>query len=100
MSPSRIVEALDEVEDRDPRLALGRCTPFQARAATFRSAKTFVEVGGVVQPAPAPRFSATAPEISRPPAQPGEHTDEILADFGFSTDEIGALHDSGAVAGQ
>ncbi len=65
-----------------------------------RVRKTFVEVDGVVQPAPAPRFSATPPEISRPPAQPGEYTDEILADFGFSSDEISALHESGAVAGQ
>ncbi len=63
-----------------------------------RARKTFVEVDGVVQPAPAPRFSGTPPEISSPPARPGEHTDQILADLGFSSDEIGALHESGAVA--
>lgn len=65
-----------------------------------RARKTFTELDGVVQPAPAPRFSATPPEISRPPAQPGQHTDEILADLGFSADEIAALHESGAVVGQ
>lgn len=60
---------------------------------------TFVEVDGIVQPAPAPRFSATPGEISRPPAERGAHTDEVLGDFGFSGGEIAALHSSGAVKG-
>lgn len=59
--------------------------------------QTFVEHAGVVQPAPAPRFSRTAPEIQRPPAQPGEHGDEILSAWGFSAGEIDALKASGAV---
>ena len=46
--------------------------------------KTFVEVEGVIQPAPAPRFSETPPEIQRRPAGVGEHTDEILRDWQVS----------------
>lgn len=57
-----------------------------------------VDVAGTRQPAPAPRFSRTRPEISRPPAHPGEHTREILADWGFATSDIDRLVASGAVA--
>jgi alpha-methylacyl-CoA racemase len=46
--------------------------------------KTFVEIEGVVQPAPAPRFSGTPAEIQRRPAGLGEHTDEILRDWHVS----------------
>ncbi len=53
--------------------------------------KTFVEVDGVVQPAPAPRFSRTNPEIQSPPPIPGQDTDKVLADFGFNIDEIETL---------
>ncbi len=58
--------------------------------------ETFVEVDGIVQPAPAPRFSRTAPGIQSPPAAPGQHTDEALADWGLSADEITALKGAGA----
>ena len=43
--------------------------------------ETFVEVEGVTQPAPAPRFSKTPGAIQRPPASPGAHNDEILKDW-------------------
>jgi len=59
---------------------------------------TFVEVNGVVQPRPAPRFSRTESELDRPPAHIGQHTEELLADLGYGIDEIAALRDSGAVA--
>ena len=59
--------------------------------------KTYVEVAGVTQPAPAPRFSRTEPAIAGPPAYPGEHTDAVLKDFGFSDSEVAALKGSGAV---
>jgi alpha-methylacyl-CoA racemase len=52
----------------------------------------FCEIDGVVQPGPAPRFSRTRPEIKSAPAVVGEHTDEILAEFGFSDEEIGRLN--------
>ena len=59
---------------------------------------TFETRDGVVQPAPAPRFSRTAPELDRPPAFPGQPTDEVLADWGFAEDEVAALRAAGAVA--
>jgi alpha-methylacyl-CoA racemase len=58
---------------------------------------TFTERGGVLQPAPAPRFSRTAPELGRPPSSPGADTDEALAAWGFADDEIAKLRDAGAV---
>jgi alpha-methylacyl-CoA racemase len=59
---------------------------------------TFTEVAGVVQPAPAPRFSRTEAEIGGPPAHAGQHTDEVLAEAGLSADRIAGLKASGAVA--
>jgi alpha-methylacyl-CoA racemase len=60
---------------------------------------TFVEVGGLTQPAPAPRFSRTTVEISRPPAHAGQHTREVLEEWGIPKDRLDALVESGAVAG-
>jgi alpha-methylacyl-CoA racemase len=62
-----------------------------------RARATFAELGGVVQPAPAPRFSRTPGALSSPPPAPGEHTDDALADWGFSADERAALGASGAI---
>jgi alpha-methylacyl-CoA racemase len=58
---------------------------------------TFVEIDGVPQPAPAPRFSRTPSSIQRPPANPGEHTEEALLDWGFNTGEVDELKGSGAI---
>ncbi len=58
---------------------------------------SFVEVDGVTQPGPAPRFSRTPGEVQMPPAAPGQHTAEALADWGFDTDDIRKLRDVGAV---
>jgi alpha-methylacyl-CoA racemase len=60
--------------------------------------QAFVSYAGVTQPAPAPRFSGTPGAIQRPPAQAGEHTDEILAAIGRDAAAIAALRESGAVA--
>ena len=60
--------------------------------------KTFVEVAGVTQPAPAPRFSRTPGKIERPPAHPGQHSKEVLMQFGFKKEEITELLSSGAVS--
>ncbi len=57
----------------------------------MRDRGVFREIDGVVQPGPAPRFSRTKPEVRSAPAVIGEHTDEILAEFGFSDEEIGRL---------
>jgi alpha-methylacyl-CoA racemase len=58
---------------------------------------TFTEVAGVVQPSPAPRFLSTPGEIRWPPPNPGQHGDEALADWGFATDEVAGLRESGAI---
>ena len=58
---------------------------------------TFVELDGVMQPAPAPRFSRTAATVSGPPAHPGQHSREVLLEAGFTTDEIAALAADGAI---
>ena len=52
---------------------------------------TFIEVDGVAQPAPAPRFSRTVPEVSGPPPLPGEHNKIALLDWGLSKEEIQIL---------
>lgn len=52
---------------------------------------SFVDVGGTVQPRPAPRFSRTEPEVSRPPAHAGQHTVEVLRDWGVPTERVDAL---------
>jgi alpha-methylacyl-CoA racemase len=46
--------------------------------------ETFTEVDGVVQPAPAPRFSRTPGAVQGPPSRPGANTEEILADWKIS----------------
>ncbi len=56
-----------------------------------RARQTFITRDGVVQPAPAPRFSRTVAEIQHSPAQPGEHSLQILRDWGFSADECKSL---------
>ena len=52
---------------------------------------TFVEVDGVVQPAPAPRFSRTQGAIANPARIPGEDSRSVLEGAGFSAAEISAL---------
>ena len=60
--------------------------------------QSFVEVDGVMQPAPAPKFSRTPGTVQMPPPAPGQHTSEILSDWGFDADEIEKLKDAGAVS--
>ncbi len=59
---------------------------------------TFIDVAGMKQPAPAPRFSRTVPEVAGAPAHPGQHTREILADWGIPADRIEQLVADRAVA--
>lgn len=59
--------------------------------------KTFIDIAGVTQPAPAPRFSRTPGTVPAPPAHPGQHSREILADWGFAESDIESLLASGAV---
>ncbi len=53
--------------------------------------KTFVEVDGVLQPGPAPRFSATPGHITRGAPRIGEGGGQALADWGFTADEVAAM---------
>jgi len=57
---------------------------------------TFVERDGMTQPAPAPRFSRTVPNIERSPAHDGQHTAEVLRDWGIAPERVDALLESGA----
>jgi alpha-methylacyl-CoA racemase len=59
---------------------------------------TFVEVAGITQPGPAPRFSRTPGQIRRPPAHAGQHTDEVLTEAGFEADRLAKLREAGAIA--
>ena len=59
--------------------------------------ETFVEVEGVMQPAPAPRFSATPGAIAGPPPAIGADTAQVLSEWGFSTANIDSLQSSGAI---
>ena len=58
---------------------------------------TFVEVGGVVQPAPAPRYSASPADTPRATVPAGTDTDAVLEELGFSADEVARLRGEGAV---
>ncbi len=55
----------------------------------------FIEIDGVTQPAPAPRFSRTVPEVRNRPPEAGENNRDALADWGFSSAEVAALIDGG-----
>ncbi len=59
---------------------------------------TFVAVDGVVQPAPAPRFSRTEAAISHAARLPGEDTRSVLAEVGLDAGAIEALEAEGVVA--
>jgi len=66
------------------------------RHAHNRSRNTFIEVSGVTQPAPAPRFSRTPSAMPSPPAPDGDSV-KTLADWGFSSADIAALRATGAL---
>jgi len=86
-------------EDRDA------CTtpvlsPFEAPEHRHNVARAaFVEVDGVVQPAPAPRFSRTPGEVSKAPSFAGADTDAALARWGVDEERRQALKASGAIQG-
>lgn len=59
--------------------------------------KTFVEIDGIAQPSPSPRFSRTQPGIRGSARRPGEDSEAILQDFGFGADEIHRLRTAGVI---
>jgi alpha-methylacyl-CoA racemase len=58
---------------------------------------SFVEVGGVMQPAPAPRFSRTPSAHPTPPQEQGERTRSALAAWGIAHEKIEALLKNGVL---
>ncbi|HLI74870.1 MAG TPA: CaiB/BaiF CoA-transferase family protein [Acidimicrobiales bacterium] len=62
-----------------------------------RHRATFVEVEGVVQPAPAPRFSRTPATIRNPPPVAGQDAETALADWGIDKARVEELRASGVV---
>jgi alpha-methylacyl-CoA racemase len=60
--------------------------------------QTFVDVDGITQPAPAPRFSRTRPSAPTSPSRPGDHTGALLREMGLDADMIAELVDAGVVA--
>jgi crotonobetainyl-CoA:carnitine CoA-transferase CaiB-like acyl-CoA transferase len=76
-----------------PVLSLDEAPDYPQLAAR----NTFVEVDGVRQPAPAPRFSRSRPDLPTPPVAPSPETaDEALASW-LSADDIAAAHAAGAL---
>ena len=59
--------------------------------------QTFVNLDGVKQPNAAPRFNRTPGAIQGPPPTAGQHSEEALADWGLSIDDIGKLKETGAI---
>jgi alpha-methylacyl-CoA racemase len=57
----------------------------------------FIEIDGVTQPAPTPRFSRTASAVARPPATPGQHTDDVLRGLALDADTIASLREAEVV---
>ena len=58
---------------------------------------TFADIGGVVQPAPAPRFGRSAADSPAAPPKPGADTDAVLSGLGCTPSEISALRASGTI---
>lgn len=63
-----------------------------------RARHAFVNVGGDLQPAPAPRFSRTPAAVPAPTPRPGEHTDAVLRSCGMSPQRVRSLRAAGVVS--
>lgn len=63
----------------------------------FAARGGFVEVGGVVQPGPAPRFSRSSVADPAPPRPPGGDTDRLLTGLGYTSADIASLRRRGVV---
>jgi len=71
-------------------------SPEEAAGHPHNAARgTFVEIGGLVQPAPAPRFDRTPPGTPEAPRTKGSDTEAVLAELGVT--DLGALREAGAI---
>ncbi len=59
---------------------------------------SFIELGGVVQPAPAPKFNRTPPAVQHPPHQAGADTDAVLATVGYDSETLARLREQGVLS--
>ena len=74
-------------------------SPWEAHLHPHNKARsTFVEVDGVVQPAPSPRFSRTPSSISRPASVPGGDTVSGLLEWEMEEGTVAKLRETGALA--
>lgn len=74
-------------------------TPDEAVAHPHNASRgTFMEINGIRQPRPAPRFSRTATATPETPCAPGQHTDQLLAEAGVVVERIEKLRNDGVVA--
>ncbi|RZQ63169.1 CaiB/BaiF CoA transferase family protein [Amycolatopsis suaedae] len=74
-------------------------SPWEAARHPHNAAReTFVDIGGVVQPAPAPRFDRTPPSTPSPPHPKGSDTTEVLTELGLETAAIEELRAAGTVS--
>ncbi|MGQ0655012.1 MAG: CaiB/BaiF CoA transferase family protein, partial [Betaproteobacteria bacterium] len=68
----------------------------EAREHAHAAARgAFVDVQGVRQPAPAPRFSRTPARVQRPPPERGAGGESALRDWGFTQDDVNLLKSRG-----
>ncbi|PXY33045.1 carnitine dehydratase [Prauserella coralliicola] len=74
-------------------------SPWEAAEHPHNAARgTFVDVGGVTQPAPGPKFDRTPPATPEPPHEKGADTAEVLRELGLDDGEIAQLRDGGVTA--
>ncbi|RBM16400.1 carnitine dehydratase [Prauserella sp. PE36] len=74
-------------------------SPWEAAEHPHNAARgTFVDVGGVTQPAPGPKFDRTPPATPEPPHEKGADTAEVLRELGLGDGEIAQLRDGGVTA--
>jgi alpha-methylacyl-CoA racemase len=74
-------------------------SPWEAASHPQNAARgTFVDIGGTVQPAPAPRFGRTPPATPEAPHEKGADTEEVLAELGFDAAGLASLREAGAIA--
>ncbi|MGQ0432860.1 MAG: CaiB/BaiF CoA transferase family protein [Microthrixaceae bacterium] len=90
-------EWVDRAEGRDACIAPVLTMREAGSHPHLAARQTIVAVDGVPQPAPAPRFSATPAALRRPPSTPGQHTDELLVEAGYTQSDVVELRARGVV---